>query len=120
VKRAQVNDYLIETARAARNGGGRLGLPESVRAARDPHRLTPMLRPKYSRPCSIHSARHPLEQLRGIVAQIKKNDRRKIFEEHFGKQRHRRDKPGRASKTLIYVRHYRQRAPIATSTATEF
>jgi hypothetical protein len=47
--------------------------------------------------------RYPLHQLRGIVAQITMNDRGKIFEEHFDKRRHRRDKPGRAFENVYYT-----------------
>ena len=34
---------------------------------------------------------------------MKKNERRKIFEEYFGKRRHRRDKPGRAFENIYYT-----------------
>src|SRR5215470_6068759 len=84
VKRAQVNDYLIETARAARSLAA--GTPQTDKVSPsepvtlidyDAHAedkvLAAMLYPH---------ARYPLHQLRGIVAQIKNNDRRKIFEEH--------------------------------------
>jgi thymidylate synthase ThyX len=105
VKRAQVNDYLIETARAARSLAA--GTPQAAKvrpnepvtlidydADAEDKILAAMLYPH---------ARYPLHQLRGIVAQIKKNDRRKIFEEHFGKRRHRRDKPGRAFENVYYT-----------------
>jgi len=105
VKRAQVNDYLIETARAARSlaawtaQAARVSPSEPVTlidydADAEDKILAAMLYPH---------ARHPLEQLRGIVAKIKKSDRRKIFEEHFGKRRHRRDKPGRAFENIYYT-----------------
>jgi thymidylate synthase ThyX len=105
VKRAQVNDYLIETARAARSLGARTEQAAKVRpsepvtlidyeADAEDKILAAMLYPR---------ARYPLQQLRGIVAQIKNNDRRKIFEEHFDKRRHRRDKPGRAFENVYYT-----------------
>jgi thymidylate synthase ThyX len=105
VKRAQVNDYLIETARAARSLAA--GTPQAAKvrpnepvtlidydADAEDKILAAMLYPH---------ARCALHQLRGIVAQIKNNDRRKIFEEHFGKRRHRRDKPGRAFENVYYT-----------------
>ena len=105
VKRAQVNDYLIETARAARSLAAR-----TAHAARvSPSAPVTLIdydtdaEDKILAAILYPHARYPLHQLRGIVAQIKKNERRKIFEEHFGKRRHRRDKPGRAFENIYYT-----------------
>ena len=105
VKRAQGNDYLIETARAAKSLAARkvqtakVGSSASVTLIdydvdAEDKVLAAILYPH---------ARNSLHQLRGIVAQIKKNDRLKIFQEQFGKRRHRRDKPGRAFENVYYT-----------------
>jgi thymidylate synthase ThyX len=105
VKRAQVNDYLIETARAARNLAARTAQAAKVSPS-EPVTLIDYdtdAEDKVLAAILYPHARYPLHQLRGIVAQIKKSDRRKIFEEHFGKRRHRRDKPGRAFENVYYT-----------------
>jgi thymidylate synthase ThyX len=105
VKRAQVNDYLIETARAARSLAARTAQAARVSPS-EPVTLVDYdtdAEDKVLAAILYPHARYPLHQLRGIVAQIKKNDRRKIFEEHFGKRRHRRDKPGRAFENVYYT-----------------
>src|SRR5262245_23327269 len=105
VKRAHVNEYLIETARGARSLAARTAQADKVSQSEpvtlidyDAHAedkvLAAILYPH---------ARYPLHELRGIVAQIKEDNRRKIFEEHFGKRRHRRDKPGRAFENVYYT-----------------
>ena len=105
VKRAQVNDYLIETARAARSLAAR-----TAQAARvSPSSPVTLIdydtdaEDKILAAILYPHARYPLHQLRGIVAQIKKSERGKIFAEHFGKRRHRRDKPGRAFENIYYT-----------------
>jgi thymidylate synthase ThyX len=105
VKRAQVNDYLIETARAARSLAARTTQAAKVRPS-EPVALIDYdadAEDKILAAILYPHVRYPLHQLRGIVAQIKNNDRRKIFEEHFGKRRHRRDKPGRAFENVYYT-----------------
>jgi thymidylate synthase ThyX len=105
VKRAQVNDYLIETARAVRSLAARTAQTASVGPS-EPVTLVDYdtdAEDKILAAILYPHARYPLHQLRGIVAQIKTNDRRKIFEEHFGKRRHRRDKPGRAFENVYYT-----------------
>jgi thymidylate synthase ThyX len=105
VKRAQINDYLIETARAARSLAARTVQAVKVSPS-EPVALIDYdtdAEDKVLAAILYPHARYPLHQLRGIVAQIKENDRRKIFEEHFGKRRHRRDKPGRAFENVYYT-----------------
>src|SRR5262249_57661647 len=105
VKGAKVNDYLIETARAARSLAARTAQAAKVSPS-EPVTLIDYdadAEDKVLAAILYPHARYPLHQLRGIVAQIKKNDRRKIFEEHFGKRRHRRDKPGRAFENVYYT-----------------
>jgi thymidylate synthase ThyX len=105
VKRAQVNDYLIETARAARSLAARTTQAARVSPS-EPVTLVDYdtdAEDKVLAAILYPHARYPLHQLRRIVAQIKKNDRRKIFEEHFGKRRHRRHKPGRAFENVYYT-----------------
>ena len=105
VKRAQVNDYLIETARAARSLAARTAQDARVSPS------APVTLIDYDTDAEdkilaailYPHARYPLHQLRAIVVQIKKSERRKIFEEHFGKRRHRRDKPGRAFENIYYT-----------------
>jgi thymidylate synthase ThyX len=47
--------------------------------------------------------RHPLAQLRQIVAEMSVDQRRQILAEHFAKRRHRRDKLSRAFENVYYT-----------------
>src|SRR5215831_16697909 len=105
VKRARFNEYLAQTAALAR--GFASGTPQAAKVRpSEPVTLIDYdahAEDKVLAAILYPHARHPLHQLRGIVAEIKNNDRRKIFEEHFGKRRHRRDKPGRAFENVYYT-----------------
>jgi thymidylate synthase ThyX len=105
VKRAQVNDYL----------SGILATAQSV--AREtlndfPVNLSePVVLVDYDRHAEekviagllYPHARQPLQQLREIALRMDANERRKLLQEHFGKRRHRRDKPGRAFENVYYT-----------------
>jgi thymidylate synthase ThyX len=105
VKRAQGNDYLIETARAARSLAARKVQTAKVSSSESVTLIDYDVdaEDKVLAAILYPHARNSLHQLRGIVAQIKKNDRLKIFQEQFGKRRHRRDKPGRAFENVYYT-----------------
>jgi thymidylate synthase ThyX len=47
--------------------------------------------------------RHPLGQLRSIIATMDRNQRREILREHFARRRHRRDKLSRAFENVYYT-----------------
>jgi thymidylate synthase ThyX len=105
VKRAQGNDYLIETARAARSLAARKVQTAKVSSSESVTLIDYDVdaEDKVLAAILYPHARNSLHQLRGIVGQIKKNDRLKIFQEQFGKRRHRRDKPGRAFENVYYT-----------------
>jgi hypothetical protein len=105
VKRAQGNDYLIETARAAKSLAARKVQTAKVSSSESVTLIDYDVdaEDKVLAAILYPHARNSLHQLRGIVAQIKKNDRLKIFQEQFGKRRHRRDKPGRAFENVYYT-----------------
>jgi thymidylate synthase ThyX len=105
VKRAQVNEYLISTTQARKTFAAQVDRTAQVMptdavtlveydADAEEKILAAVLYP-YSR--------YPLQQLRGIVSQLKKKERHTILEEHFQKRRHRRDKPARAFENAYYT-----------------
>jgi thymidylate synthase ThyX len=105
VKRAQGNDYLAYTWTTAKQIAA-----VSVK----------VLTPRPSEPVTLidyddkaeekiiaailyaHS-RHPLEQLRQLVAAMRQDQRQQILGEYFSKRRHRRDKLGRAFENVYYT-----------------
>jgi thymidylate synthase ThyX len=105
VKRAQANDYLsgiLETAQRL----ARETLNDS------PVNLSaPVVLVDYDRHAEekiiaallYAHGRQPLQQLREIALRMDANGRRKVLQEHFGKRRHRRDKPGRAFENVYYT-----------------
>jgi thymidylate synthase ThyX len=105
VKRAQVNDYLsgiLETAQRL----ARETLNDSPVNLSEPVVLVDYDRhaeEKIIAALLYAHARQPLQQLREIALRMDANERRKVLQEHFGKRRHRRDKPGRAFENVYYT-----------------
>jgi thymidylate synthase ThyX len=105
VKRAQVNDYLsgiLETAQTL----ARETLNDSPVNLSEPVVLVDYDRhaeEKIIAALLYAHARQPLQQLREIALRMDANGRRKVLQEHFGKRRHRRDKPGRAFENVYYT-----------------
>jgi thymidylate synthase ThyX len=105
VKRAQVNDYLsgiLETAQRL----ARETLNDSPVNLSEPVVLVDYDRhaeEKIIAALLYAHARQPLQQLREIALRMDANGRRKVLQEHFGKRRHRRDKPGRAFENVYYT-----------------
>ena len=105
VKRAQVNDYLISAAAAAK-AVAKNALQTALTEANDPVALIDYDRhaeEKIVAALLYPHVRHPLQQLRQIAAQLSAEERRKILIEYFAKRRHRRDKPGRAFENIYYT-----------------
>lgn len=105
VKRAQPNEYLVQTAADTRAlaqtllDGQTVQSTESVslvdydRNAED-RILTAIL---YS------NARLPLGQVRSLVKKLPAEQRGQVFDTYIGQRRHRRDKPGRALEHAYYT-----------------
>ncbi len=105
VKRAQVNDYLIGTAAAAK-ALARDALETASAGASDPVALIDYDRnaeEKIIAAMLYPHGRHPLQQLRQMAARMSAAERRKILVDYFAKRRHRRDKPGRAFENVYYT-----------------
>jgi thymidylate synthase ThyX len=105
VKRAQVNDFLVATAAAAKTWAS--DIPEVAPAdGHDPVALIDYDRnaeEKVLAAVLYPQARHALQQLRQIAARMSAEERRKILVNYFAKRRHRRDKPGRAFENVYYT-----------------
>jgi thymidylate synthase ThyX len=105
IKRAQRNEYLSATAAIARAAAK--AAPEAPAAESG----EPVVLADYDRNAEekvvaailYPHGRHPLQQLRQIVARMSTEDRRKILQEFFDKRRHRRDKLGRAFENVYYT-----------------
>jgi thymidylate synthase ThyX len=105
VKRAQFNDYLAGTAKAAKQ------LADTYAKAAPLSRREPVELIDYDEQAEkkiiaailYPHARHPLEQLRQVAAAMSQEQRRQILQEHFARRRHRRDKPGRAFENVYYT-----------------
>jgi thymidylate synthase ThyX len=105
VKRTQRNDYLVSTWTTARQ----------IAAV-----TVKLLAPSPSEPVTLIDydnqaeekiiaailyphMRHPMEQLRPMVAAMSQEHRQQILQEYFAKRRHRRDKLGRAFENVYYT-----------------
>ncbi len=105
VKRAQFNDYLSGTTASAR----RFALAATKAAA--VQTSAPVTLVDYDADAEERAiaallyphARHPLADLRALVAAMSPNERRNVLAEHFNQRRHRRDKPGRAFENVYYT-----------------
>ena len=105
VKRAQRNEYLVQTAADTRalaqtlldgyavQSTGPVSLIDYDQDAED-QILAAILYP---------NIRLPLSQLRAIVKELPPEKRTSIFDEYIGQRRHRRDKPGRALEHGYYT-----------------
>src|SRR5262245_55458460 len=105
VKRAQLNDYLIGTAAAAKALAPD-ALKNPTADTNEPVTLIDYDRnaeEKIIAAILYPHARDSLQQLRQIAARMSADERRKILEEFFAKRRHRRDKPGRAFENVFYT-----------------
>ena len=105
VKRAQLNEYLAGTGTAAKALAARYTSTASA-ATKEPVTLIDYdaaAEEKIIAAILYASARHPLEQLRQIVAGMSADTRGQILAEHFAKRRHRRDKLSRAFENVYYT-----------------
>lgn len=104
VKRAQVNDYLINSAALSKALAG--NVEEAASEPTDPVALIDYDRnaeEKIIAAMLYPHGRQPLQQLRQIAARMSAEERRKILLEFFGQRRHRRDKLGRAFENVYYT-----------------
>ena len=105
VKRAQMNDYLVSTGALAKTLAAHA--PQTALAATNES----VMLIDYDRNAEekivaaifYPHVRHPLQELRQIVARMTADERRKILDEYLSKRRHRRDKPGRAFENVYYT-----------------
>jgi thymidylate synthase ThyX len=105
VKRVQRSDYLAETHAAVR------GLAVQVLAQIPVVPSQPvclvdydaMAEEKIIAAILYPHLRHPLSQLRGLVADMPIEQRERILDEYVKRRRHRRDKPGRALEQVYYT-----------------
>jgi thymidylate synthase ThyX len=105
VKRAQFNDYLAATVKAARGSAGEYTrtVPASASEPVSLIDYDPSAEEKIIAAIFYPHTRHPLQQLRGIAARMDAEERRQILEQHFAQRRHRRDKLGRAFENVYYT-----------------
>ena len=105
VKRAQPNEYLVQTAAETRALSQTLLNGQTVRSTelvslvdydRDAENriLAAILYP---------NARLPLDQVRSLVTRLPAEQRAQVFDTYIGQRRHRRDKPGRALEHAYYT-----------------
>ena len=105
VKRAQMNDYLVSTGALAKTLAAHA--PQTALAATNES----VMLIDYDRNAEekivaaifYPHVRHPLQELRQIVARMTADERRKMLDEYLSKRRHRRDKPGRAFENVYYT-----------------
>jgi thymidylate synthase ThyX len=105
VKRAQLNEFLVSAAMAAKALAN-----DSITVA--PTRSTEavtlvdydnLAEEKIVAGILYSHARHSLAQLREVATAMSQEQRRKILADHFGKRRHRRDKLSRAFENVYYT-----------------
>lgn len=105
VKRARRNEYLADTYTATRSFAVQL----TERIALNPSQPVTLVDYDTEAEERIIAAilyphvRHPLSQLRHLVAAMPMEQRQKILDEHLRRRRHRRDKPGRALENVYYT-----------------
>jgi thymidylate synthase ThyX len=105
VKRAQRNEYLTATNTAAKALAAHCAAAVPT-ATEKPVALIDWdsdAEEKVIAAILYAHARHPLDQLRQIAAQMSADERRQILAEHFAKRRHRRDKLSRAFENVYYT-----------------
>ena len=105
VKRAQFNEYLSGISTAAKKLGAMHAktAPASTTAPVALIDYDDQAEEKIIAAILYPHARHPLEQLRQLAANMSQDERRQILQEHFTMRRHRRDKPGRAFENVYYT-----------------
>ncbi len=105
VKRAQRNDYLVQTAAGTRTLAHALLSDKSISS------IMPVSLIDYDQDAEDQilaailypHTRQPLRQLRAGVKELSVEQRTQIFDEYIGQRRHRRDKPGRALEHGYYT-----------------
>lgn len=105
VKRVQRSDYLAETHAAVR------GLATHVLARTPVAPSQPVCLVDYDTAAEekiiaailYPHTRHPLLQLRSLVANMPIEQRERLLDEYVKRRRHRRDKPGRALEQVYYT-----------------
>ncbi|HMJ61615.1 MAG TPA: hypothetical protein VK493_07615, partial [Bryobacteraceae bacterium] len=105
VKRAQLNEYIASTSAAAKALASKF-TPVSPATTSEPVALIDydaQAEEKVIAAILYANARHPLEHLRQIAAQMSTDQRREILAQHFAKRRHRRDKLSRAFENVYYT-----------------
>ncbi len=105
VKRARRSDYLVETYGATQ----RLSRQTLAGILPAPSRPVTLIdydaqaEEKVVAAILYPHARHPLSQLRAVVADMSAEQRGHILDEYLRRRRHRRDKPGRALEQVSYT-----------------
>ena len=105
VKRAQRNDYLVETAESSRKLADTLIANHATESA-DTVTLVDYdqdAEEKILAAILYPNARIHLAQLQALVEKLSSDERNRIFETYVGQRRHRRDKPGRALEHGYYT-----------------
>jgi len=104
VKRAQLNDYLVNTTAAAKAFTANFASAAPV-VTNEPVMLIDyesQAEEKIIAAILFAHARQPLEQLRKVAAAMSKEQRQQILSETFAVRRHRRDKLSRAFENVYY------------------
>ena len=111
VKRAQRNEYLVQTAAATRALTHTLLSDRSIESRESTASSPPVSLIDYDQDAEDQilaailypHTRQPLSQLRAWVKDLSLEQRAQIFDEYIGQRRHRRDKPGRALEHGYYT-----------------
>lgn len=105
VKRAQPNEYLVQTAADTRALSQTLLNGQTVRST-EPVSLVDYDRDAEDRILTAilyPHARLPLGQVHSLVKKLPAEQRGQVFDTYIGQRRHRRDKPGRALEHAYYT-----------------
>jgi thymidylate synthase ThyX len=105
VKRAQLNEYLADTTAAAKALATN-SPPATIASSNEPVTLIDydlQAEEKIVAAILYTHSRQPLAQLRELSGKLGADERGKIFDEHFAKRRHRRDKLSRAFENVYYT-----------------
>ena len=105
VKRAQPNEYLVQTAADTRALSQTLLNGQTVRST-EPVSLVDYDRDAEDRILTAilyPNARLPLGQVHSLVKKLPAEQRGQVFDTYIGQRRHRRDKPGRALEHAYYT-----------------
>ncbi len=105
VKRAQVNDYFMDTFAETKALAG-AALDAAPADSNEPVALIDYDRNAEEKTIAAilyPHVRHPLQQLRQLAARMSAEERGGVLFKYFAKRRHRRDKPGRAFENVYYT-----------------